>query len=76
MAPQTVDRICFKYKTNECIRPKCPFIHKIMTEQERKDQNYIAKVPEKKNFSGKPMKGNIPAKKFKGKPDIIIIRGQ
>ena len=47
-----------------------------MTEQERKDQNYIAKVPEKKNFSGKPMKGNIPAKKFKGKPDIIIIRGQ
>ena len=37
MAPQTGDRICFKFQTNECVRPKCPFIHKIMSEQERKD---------------------------------------
>ena len=37
MAPQTVDRICFKFQTNERVRPKCPFIHKIMSEQEQKD---------------------------------------
>ena len=70
IAPQSGDRICFKYQTNECIRPKCPFIDKIMTELERKEQNYSAKVPEKKNFSGKPTKGNTPAKKFKGKEDL------
>ena len=35
-APQSGDRICFKFQTNECIRPKCPFIHKIMTKLERK----------------------------------------
>ena len=70
MAPQVADRICFKFQTNECVRPKCPFIHKIMTEQERKDQNYVAKVPEKKNFTGKHMKGTTIAKKFKGKQDM------
>ena len=69
MAPQAADRICFKFQTNECVRPKCPFIHKIMNQKERKEQNYIAKVPEKKNFLGKPMKGTTSAKKFKGKPD-------
>ena len=67
MASQAADRICFKFQTNECVRPKCPFIHKIMYEQERKEQNYIAKVPEKKNLSTKPMKGSTSAKKFKGK---------
>ena len=71
MAPQMGDRICFKFQTNECVRPKCLFIHKIMTEQERKEQNYIAKVPEKKNFPSKPMKGTTAAKKFKGKPKGI-----
>ena len=70
MAPQTGDRICFKFQTNECVRPKCPFIHKMMTEQEQKDQNCIAKVPEKKTFPTKPMKGAPAAKKFKGKPDF------
>ena len=71
MAPQVADRICcFKYQTNECVRLKCPLIHKIMTEQERKDQNYIAKLPGKKNFSGKPMKGTTTAKKVKGKQDM------
>ena len=64
MAPQTGDRICFKFQKNECVRPKCPFIHKIMTDQERKDQNYVAKVPEKKTFPTKPMKGAPAAKKF------------
>ena len=32
MATQAADRICFKFQTNECVRPKCPFIHKIMNE--------------------------------------------
>ena len=70
MAIQAADRICFKFQTNDCIRPKCPFIHKIMSEQEKKDQNYIAKVPDKKNMSSKPMRGAPAAKKFKGKPDL------
>ena len=74
MTPQTGDRICFKFQTNDCLRPKCPFIHKIMNNHRKgpeyeyvmniKDQNYIAKVPEKKNFLGRPIKGN------KGKPDL------
>ena len=68
MAIQAADRICFKFQTNECIRPKCPFILKIMSEQEKKEQNYIAKVPDKKNMSSKPMKGAPAAKKLKGKP--------
>ena len=70
MVTQAADRICFKFQTNECVRPKCPFIHKIMNEQERKEQNYIAKVPDKKNLSTKPMKGSTNAKKFKGKQDL------
>ena len=70
MVPQTGDRICFKFQTNECVRPKCPFIHKVMNEQERKDQNYVAKVPEKKTFPTKPMMGAPAAKKFKGKSDL------
>ena len=70
IAPQSGDRICFKFQTNECIRPKCPFIHKIMNEQEMKEQNFIAKVPDKKNLSSKPMKGSTNAKKFKGKQDL------
>ena len=41
-----------------------------MNEQERKEQNYIAKVPDKKNLSTKPMKGSTSAKKFKGKQDL------
>ena len=41
-----------------------------MSEQEKKDQNYIAKVPDKKTMSSKPMKGAPAAKKFKGKPDL------
>ena len=70
MAPQTVGRICFKFQTNECVRLKCPFIHKIMSELERKDQKYIAKLPGKKNFTGKPRKGISNEKKFNGKPDL------
>ena len=41
-----------------------------MSEQEKKEQNYIAKVPDKKIMSAKPMKGAPAAKKFKGKPDL------
>ena len=67
MAPQMAHRISFQFHTNECVRPECQFIHKIMNEQERKDQNYIAKVPEKKTFTGKPMRRPSTAKKFKGK---------
>ena len=70
MAPQAADRICFKFQTNECVRPKCLFINKIMNEQEKKEQNYIAKVPDKKNLSTRPMKGGTSAKKFKGKQDL------
>ena len=32
MAPLLADRICFKFQTNECSRPKCPSIHKIMSQ--------------------------------------------
>ena len=60
------------------VRPKCPFIHKIINEQERKDQNYIAKVPQKKNLMGKPTKGMSNDKKYKGEMirEIITRRGQ
>ena len=60
MAIPAADRICFKFQTNDCIRPKCPFIHKIMSEQEKKDQNYIAKVPEQaheRSTSGQKIQG-------------------
>ena len=41
-----------------------------MNEQEKKEQNYIAKVPDKKTMSSKPVRGAPAAKKFKGKPDL------
>ena len=63
MATQAADRICFKFQTNECVRQKCPFIHKILDEQEKKEQNYIAKVPDKKNQSTKPMKRSTSREK-------------
>ena len=67
MAPSSSDRICFKFQTSECLRPNCPCIHKIMSEKERKEQKYTAKLPgEKNNFTSKNMKGNIGEKKIKG----------
>ena len=62
-APLSVDRTCFLYQTNECIRPKCPFTHKIMSEQERKEQNYLTKLPGKKTFTSK----HIMSRNLKGK---------
>ena len=41
-----------------------------MSEQEREDQNYNAKLPSKKNFTSKLTKGISNEKKFKGKPDL------
>ena len=70
IAPPSSDRICFKFQTGECSRPQCPFIHKIMSATERKEQNYIAKPPGKKeNFVSRPKKSNFSEKKFKGKTD-------
>ena len=34
----TTDRICFKFQTNECTRKGCPYIHRIMNDQEKGDQ--------------------------------------
>ena len=45
MAPAPTDRIYFKFQTNECVRPSCLFIHKIMSEQEKKDQKWDSKRP-------------------------------
>ena len=70
IAPPSSDRICFKFQAGECSRPQCPFIHKIMSATERKEQNYIAKPPGKKeNFASRPKKRNFSDKKFKGKTD-------
>ena len=70
IATPSSDRICFKFQSGECSRPNCPFIHKIMSATERKEQNYIAKPPLKRdNFTGKSMKSNTGDKKFKGKSD-------
>ena len=38
--PVTSNRICFKFQTNECTREGFPYIHKIMNDQEKKDQKY------------------------------------
>ena len=70
IAPPSSDRICFKFQTGECSRPQCPFIHKIMSATERKEQNYNAKPPgRRENFTGRPKKSNSSDKKFKGKTD-------
>ena len=70
IAPPSSDRICFKFQSGECSRPQCPFIHKIMSAAEKKEQNYIAKAPgRKENFASKPKKSNANDKKFKGKSD-------
>ena len=39
IATPSSDRICFKFQTGECSRPNCPFVHKIMSAAERKEQN-------------------------------------
>ena len=70
IAPSPTDRICFKFQTGECSRPQCPFIHKIMSAAEKKEQNYVAKPPgRKENFISKPKKSYASDKKFKGKSD-------
>ena len=38
METPATDRICFKFQTNECLRPKCPFIHRIMNEKEKENK--------------------------------------
>ena len=48
VAPPSSDRICFKFQTGECNRPQCLFIHEIMSAAEKKEQNYIAKPPGRK----------------------------
>ena len=50
VAPPSSDRICLKFQTGECSRPICPFIHKLMSATERKEQNYIAKPPGKREI--------------------------
>ena len=70
IATPSSDRICFKFQTEECSRPNCPFLHKIMWATEKRDQNYFAKPPGKRdNFTGMPTKSNTGDKKFKGKSD-------
>ena len=41
----TTDRICFKFQTNECTREGRPYIQKLMTDQEKRDQKYSTKKP-------------------------------
>ena len=67
----TMDRICFKLRTNECTRKGCPFINKIMTDQEKRDQKYNNKKPAVKESinNSKINKNNNGEKKFKGKKD-------
>ena len=67
----TTDRICFKFQTNECTRKGCPYIHKLMTDQEKRDQKYSTKRPAVKenNNSNKFKKKINGEKKFKGKKD-------
>ena len=65
----TVSRICFKFQTNECTRTGCPYVHKIMTDQEKKDQKYNNKRPAGKESSNKITKKPNYDKKFKGKKD-------
>ena len=67
----TTDRICFKFKTNECTRKGCPHIHKLMTDQEKRDQKYSTKRPavKEKNINNKFYKKPNGEKKLKGKKD-------
>ena len=51
----TASRICFKFQTNECTRKGCPYIHKIMTDQEKKDQKYNNKGHAGKESNNKIM---------------------
>ena len=41
MAPPSSDRICYKFQTDECSRPNCPFLHKIMSETGKKTKNTL-----------------------------------
>ena len=65
----TASRICFKFQTNECTRKGCPYIHKIMNDQEKKDQRYNNKRPAGKEQNNKLIKKPNFEKKFKGKKD-------
>ena len=67
----TTDRICFKFQTNKCTRKGCPYIHKLMTDQEKRDQRYSTKRPAVKenNNNNKYTKKINGKKKFKGKKD-------
>ena len=65
----TSNRICFKFQTNEYTRKGCPYIHRIMNDQEKKDQKYNNKRPAGKDSSNKIIKKPNNEKKFKGKKD-------
>ena len=67
--PVTTNRICFKFQTNECTRKECPYIHRIMNDQEKKDQQYNNKRPAGKEINNKLLKKPSDEKKFKGKKD-------
>ena len=65
----TVSRICFKFQTNECTRKGYPYVHKIMTDQEKKDQKYNNKRSAGKESNNKIIKKPNYDRKFKGKKD-------
>ena len=66
----TTDRICFKFQTNKCTRKRCPYIHKLMTDQEKRDQRYSTKRPAvKENNNNTYTKKINREKKCKGKKD-------
>ena len=67
----TTDRICFKFQTNECTRKGCPYTHKLMTDQEKRDQKYSTKRPvvKENNTNNKFNKKLHGEKKFRGKKD-------
>ena len=70
MAPASIDRICFKFQTNECTRIRCPFIHKIMSKQEKKDQKYDSERPGvRETNTNRSLNNNNGDEKFKGKKD-------
>ena len=53
----------------QCTRKGCPYVHKIMTDQEKEDQKYNNKRPAGKESNNQIIKKPNYDKKFKGKKD-------
>ena len=72
----TASRICFKFQTNECTRKGCPYVHRIMTDQEKEDQKYNNKRPAGKESNNKIIKKPNYERNSRGRKILEITRHQ